>query len=68
MLLSLKYPNIEAERVRCGMTLEMLASSLDVSRKTLYNWYTNGRIPQRKLERMSELFGCTIDYLLSARK
>lgn len=61
----LKYPNIDAERVRSGMTLEQFAESLGVTRKTLYNWYTKGRIPQSKLEQMSDLFGgCSINYLL----
>ena len=61
----MKYPNIDAERVRAGMTLEQFAESLGVTRKTLYNWYAKGRIPQSKLEQMSDLFGgCSINYLL----
>lgn len=61
----MKYPNIDAERVRAGMTLEQFAESLGVTRKTLYNWYAKGRIPQSKLEQMSALFGdCSINYLL----
>lgn len=63
----MKYPNIDAERARHGMTLDQFATALGVTRKTLYNWYAKGRIPQSKLELMSELFeGCSIDYLLKS--
>lgn len=58
------YPNINAERSRVGMTVEDLAKSLGVTRKTVYNWMAHGNIPQSKLEKMSELFHCSIDYLL----
>lgn len=61
----MKYPNIAAERAKRGMTLEQLATSLGVTRKTVYNWEKNGKIPQGALEKMSALFGCSIDYLLS---
>ena len=61
----MKYPNIDAERVRSGLTLEQFAASLGVTRKTVYNWYAKGEIPQSKLEQMTQLFGgCSIDYLL----
>lgn len=59
-----RYPNIEAERARHGMTVDAFAAALGVSRKTIYNWTNRGDIPQQALERMAELFGCTIDYLL----
>lgn len=58
------YPNINAERSRAGMTVEDLAKSLGVTRKTVYNWMAHGNISQSKLEKMSELFHCSIDYLL----
>ena len=61
------YPNINAERSRAGMTVEDLAKSLGVTRKTVYNWMAHGNIPQSKLEKMSELFHCSIDYLLEKR-
>lgn len=60
----MKYPNIAAERARAGLTLNSLAEMLGVTRKTVYNWIQNGNIPQSALERLSEVFGCTIDYLL----
>lgn len=61
------YPNINAERVRNGLTMEALASKLGVTRKTVYNWMAHGNIPQSKLEAMSAMFHCTIDYLLETK-
>ncbi len=58
------YPNINAERVRMGMTVEEFATRLGVSRKTVYNWMAHGKIPQSKLESMSKMFHCSVDYLL----
>lgn len=58
------YPNINAERVRNGLTMEALANKLGVTRKTVYNWMAHGNIPQSKLEAMSAMFHCSIDYLL----
>jgi transcriptional regulator with XRE-family HTH domain len=58
------YPNINAERSRMGLTIEELAEKLGVTRKTVYNWMVRGNIPQSKLEAMSSLFNCSIDYLL----
>ena len=61
---NVKYPNIEAERARRGISREMLASEIGVSRKTLYNWIENGKIPESALVKMADFFGCSIDYLL----
>lgn len=61
----LLYPNINAERSRKGWSIERLANEMGVTRKTVYNWMVKGKIPQKSLERLSCLFGCSIDYLLS---
>ena len=58
------YPNIAAERARRKMSTQDLADKLNVTRKTIYNWETSGRIPDVALEKMSEIFNCSIDYLL----
>ncbi|MEG0941868.1 MAG: helix-turn-helix transcriptional regulator [Oscillospiraceae bacterium] len=63
----MKYPNIEAERARLGLSYEQLAVQLCVSRKTLYNWIARGAIPQAKLIEMARLFECSVDYLLNHR-
>lgn len=61
----MKYPNIAAERAKRGMSLETLAAEIGVTRKTVYNWERKGDIPQAALEKMSEIFCCSVDYLLS---
>ena len=58
------YPNIAAERAKRRMSLDALANELGVTRKTIYNWENSGKIPQKKLIEMAELFNCTTDYLL----
>ena len=58
------YPNINAERALVGLTLDQFADILGVTRKTVYNWIVKGNIPQSKLEQMSAMFHCSIDYLL----
>lgn len=62
------YPNIEAERVRNGMSKEEMSRKLGISLKTYYNWL-NGltAIPSTALKRMSEMFGVGIEYLLTEK-
>lgn len=60
----MKYPNIDAERARKGLTKTNLAKILNINRKTYYNWVSKGEIPQNKLEEMAELFDVSVDYLL----
>ena len=62
-----KYPNIEAERARNGISNDALAEKLGVSRKTLYNWIDKGNIPATALIQMADTFNCSIDYLLGRR-
>lgn len=61
---TMKYPNIEAERARQGISKDSLAEKLGVGRKTLFNWMEKGNIPTSALICMAEIFGCSIDYLL----
>jgi transcriptional regulator with XRE-family HTH domain len=63
----MKYPNIEAERARKGISNDALADELGVARKTLYNWLNNGNIPLSALIHMADMFGCSIDYLLGRK-
>ena len=59
------FPNISAELGRHGMTITSLSAQLNVSRKTVSNWL-NGKseIPVSALIKMSQMFGCTTDYLI----
>ena len=64
----LRYPNIEAERARKGMSVSEMVIALGMkSRKTYYNWISKGKIPQDKLLKMADIFGCSVDYLLKER-
>lgn len=60
----MKFPNIEAERARLGLTKSQLARALQVSDKTLYNWEHSGKFSLEAVQKMSKLFNCSIDYLL----
>lgn len=56
--------NIEAERGRLQMTKGQMCDALGVTLKT-YNSYIKGAmIPSSVLERLRDLTGCSIDYLL----
>ena len=59
------FPNIEAERVRSGMTKAKMAEEIGVTTGTLKNWQ-NGRteIPASKLVALADIFGVSTDYLL----
>lgn len=58
------YPNIEAERKRLNLSQEELSAKLAIERKTYYNWLIKGNIPVPFLIKLSEVFDCSIDYLL----
>ena len=56
--------NIEAERSRKLLTKANLSDKLGITQNT-YNRYIHGdSIPSAILIKMSELFECSIDYLL----
>lgn len=65
----MKYPNIEAERARNGMSKAELAKKLNVSNATLNNWQ-NGttELPIKKLVELSDLFHVSSDYLVGRVK
>lgn len=58
------YPNITAERARRNMTIDLFASQLGVTSKTVQNWQKSGKIPSDKLLIMANMFSCSVDYLL----
>lgn len=57
--------NIASERVRLDLTQDELAEKLKVSRDAVKKW-ENGETPVKSsmLIAMSDLFGCSIDYLM----
>lgn len=57
--------NIEAERVRYGLSREEFAKKLNVSVKTYYNWINEETgAPVAKIAIMAKMFGTNIDYLI----
>lgn len=58
--------NIRGERSRIDMTQEQLAKKLGVSESAVRSWENNTSKPgPNQLLAMSDLFGCTIDWLLN---
>lgn len=57
--------NIRGERARVDMTQEQLARRLETSGQSVRDW-ESGRVKPSPdmLLKMSDLFGCTTDYLL----
>jgi DNA-binding XRE family transcriptional regulator len=64
-----KYPNIEAERARMGLTRRQTAEALGVKRDTYCDWL-NGKypIPANFCVELASLFGCSVEYLLSSNE
>lgn len=60
----MKYPNINAEMARSGMSRGDLAKKMGVTRKTVYNWLTLGKIPMNAIVKLADLFDKPVDYLL----
>ena len=57
--------NIRGERSRLDMTQEQLARKLGVAESTVRRWEEGATKPSPDLLlQMSDLFGCTTDYLL----
>lgn len=65
----MKYPNIEAERARMGLSKEEFAKALGISTKTYYNWLNGvNPIPSDVLIKMSQICKVKTDYLLGLEK
>lgn len=56
--------NIEAERARLLMSKEKLSKQLGISSKTYSSYVSGNTIPSDILLKMSDLFNCSVDYLL----
>lgn len=57
--------NIRGERARIDMTQEQLAKRLETSGQSVRDWESGRAKPSPgMLLKMSDLFGCTTDYLL----
>lgn len=61
----MRFPNIEAERGRRGLTREEFVKPIGVTAKTYGNWQNSKTdIPCSKIILMARMLGCTADYLL----
>ena len=61
----MKYPNIEAERIKRGMSKDDFASAIGVNKRTVWNWQSgNTELPVTKLVKICAVLGCRSDYLL----
>lgn len=61
----MRYPNIEAERARAGMTKVTMATSIGVSPDAVKNWQDGKNdIPASKIVALADLFSVSTDYLL----
>jgi transcriptional regulator with XRE-family HTH domain len=64
-----KYPNIEAERARLGLSKDEFAKKLGVATKTYYNWLNGvNPIPSDALMEMARMSNSTMDYLMGLSK
>ena len=57
--------NIEAERARLGLTKTELCAELGITDKTYRSYIAGGTIPSAILEKLSDMTGRSVDYLLS---
>ena len=56
--------NIEAERARLDMTQDVICKELKIGKQTFQRFINGDPIPSDKLEKMAQMFGVTVDYLL----
>jgi transcriptional regulator with XRE-family HTH domain len=56
--------NIEAERARLQMTKEQMCAALGITGKTYNGYIRGGPVPSPVLEKLREMTGKSIDYLL----
>lgn len=57
------HNNIKSERVKLGWTQEELGKYLGVDESTIRRWEKGASAPSASVIAMSNLFGCSIDYL-----
>lgn len=59
------HNNIRSERVRIGLSIDEVASKINVSPSSVQKWETQETEPNgRNIVNLARLFKCTPDYLL----
>jgi len=62
----LKYPNLEAERVRAGYSRRQVADAIGVNRDVYCAWMDGEYpIPANFCRQLSAMYSCSLDYLLA---
>ena len=57
--------NMKAERARSGLSIEEVAHRIGVNRNSVFRWESGEVEPTAaNLEKLVELYGCTVEYLL----
>ena len=57
--------NMKAERARAGLSAEEVAKQIGVNRNSVFRWESGEAEPTAEnLEKLVQLYGCTIEYLL----
>jgi len=60
------HEKISCYRKKCGLSQEALSEKIGVSRQAVSKWETGDALPEvTKLKALAELFGVTVDFLLS---
>lgn len=55
---------VKSERSLKGWTQSELAEKVSVNVSTVIRWESGGSIPQEKMIKLRELFGCDLDWLI----
>lgn len=59
------YPNLKAEQSRAGLTNQMVANAIGISRVTYESKKKSGRFDVSESKKLCELFKCEFDYLFA---
>lgn len=62
------FPNIEAERLKTGMSKAGMANAIGVKPETISRWQSGqSEIRASKIVALADLFGVSTDYLLGRK-
>lgn len=63
------FPNIEAERIKAGMSKSKMADAIGVKSETIDRWQSGqSEIRASKIVALAVLFGVSTDYLLGRKE
>ena len=59
------FPNLEAEQARKGMTNQMTAEAIGISRVSYESKKKTGKFHIYEINKLCKLFGCKFEYLFA---